>query len=1709
VNLVKTLLANASGQYLRLGAFFAFLYFFNVGSYNSVVAAIPPNTPVINVVTATYSVSGKALSVSATSAVNTASRTPATVSFLGAVPAGYQGAQGTAVNAGACLVGGNNWQAQQNIQSAFAGAISLPNVVNTVASNTFSGRDVAIVALTDFDQNRDPLLVEKVTVEVISGNDKETLQLSESGPSTGYFVGYVQLTRQSSSQGDCRLGVGLNETIRARYTDVNDSTDSVNAGALVDPYGLVFNSLNGDPVNGAIVTILNVLTGQPAVVFGDDGVSSYPSTYTTGNPVTDSSGVVYSLGAGRYRFPLVAPGVYRLAVLPPDGFSFPSKALDSSVKALINDASLGPAAKGESFPVPLGPAVKIDVPLDPRLGKLLVNKTTSRAQASIGDLVRYEIIVRNSDSAPVSNVIVYDVFPKGMRLRSGSLRDSTKGTAINATLSSDGRTMTAPIGVLAANGSQTMSYVLEVTAGTPLLPAVNEAYAKGAGTSSNTASATVKIVDEMLLSRSIILGTVFEGGCPASNEENGKPTNSLTGVKGARILLQDGRFSNTDVDGKWHIEGVQPGTNMVRLDNLSLPSGQKVLACNNDPRRSAANMARTIDVRPGSLNRVDFYTEKLVGSPTTSNATTSTQANKSSANKSTVELLLDAEQVVWKRDNLKPVWAYPKEGSVASESYQSFMVAHAEGQRVELEHQGRPVPGFHFEGTRVGPAIAELGKMATTLWRNVHLTNGENRFVAKIFDANNQLVGEISQILHLATAPVRVELVPSQSKLLANGRDSAVLAIRLFDAKDQPVRKDITGEFSLNSPYVVKSIADALAKNPLASATGNSPRYVVGSDGIAHITLAPTTNSGEVELLFNFGLGRTQTVRAWLQADQREWIVVGFAETSPTSKKLSEALNNASGITADPAEIHGSRIALYAKGTIPGDALLTMAYDNTKRPTAVGASPQAVAVAPFYTVYSDQSQGGIETPSKGRLYVKIEKLTFIALLGNANSGLNSSELGRYAKSMYGLKSSWQGEKFSYTAFAMQNLTSFHRDLFRADGTTGSWKLSRPSVVPFTDRVRVLTRDRLDAGSILNERILTRVADYTVDYISGQLFLAQPIASFDIALNPVTIEVEYSTENLSNDSHTIGGRAAFKPNQNVEVGLTLVNDSDAARGGKLGALDAKVKLGETTTARFEVGKSSRQDVSGTLKGDAVLAEVRHDTADLSARAYYRKTGSFYGLNEQPVSTADLQTVGADIRFKYTPTIRLESQISHQERLSTGQQADVVQARVTYLENAWHSSLGLRLGQEKDGHGLTTQLAQVLASVGYLSPDQKWALRAGAELGENRGAAIFPNRLTFEGDYRISSTLSLVASQSWTFADIRSSALSAGLKYRPWLGAEFQTGISHRQWNDGDNTVIKGSLLQTKKIDDAWTVNAQLTTARRIAGNQFTAASNTGLVPSVSVGSSSMDDFSTMGATLSYASEPWNGYARFEKRWATDRRDVLAGGISRKISDGVHMLATARLAQFAGDTQPSAQISLAHAVRHFASPWTLLSRLDWIDNNHLGNSFGTSPFSSTSSSVANTGQATNSSTISSQFGKRALLSMHWNYLDRSGFEWLNHIGYKRVLESIDAQAYGTSFSVVSTEIRQSLNTYLDIGANAAYAASFSSGVSNASYGISVGVKPMDNTLVVIGYNFRGIKDTDFYGSNQHAQGFRIWLRILLDERLLGLSRPVASAFSQGVR
>jgi hypothetical protein len=237
-------------------------------------------------------------------------------------------------------------------------------------------------------------------------------------------------------------------------------------------------------------------------------------------------------------------------------------------------------------------------------------------------------------------------------------------------------------------------------------------------------------------------------------------------------------------------------------------------------------------------------------------------------------------------------------------------------------------------------------------------------------------------------------------------------------------------------------------------------------DGLAMIELEPITESGAVILNFQFNDQRTQEVRAWLQAGQRDWILVGFAEGTAGHKTLSGNLQSLQAADAEKQLFDGNKLAFYAKGSIRGDYLLTLAYDTAKQ-TGSRQLKQAVDPNQYYTLYADASQARFDAATASRLYVKLERNQFYAMFGDYDTGLSLTELSRYSRSMNGVKSEYKGEKMGYNAFASITSQAYVKDEIPGNGTSGVYQLSRGNLVINSDKIRIETRDRYQSHLIVS------------------------------------------------------------------------------------------------------------------------------------------------------------------------------------------------------------------------------------------------------------------------------------------------------------------------------------------------------------------------------------------------------------------------------------------------------------------------------------------------------------------------------------------------------------------------------------------------------------------------------------------------------------------
>ena len=470
-------------------------------------------------------------------------------------------------------------------------------------TNIAHAGDPVFVRVVDLDRNRDGAAIETVDVRVTARatGDAEILRLSETGPNTGVFVGYVPTTANSASP-DCALDVQRNSEIEASYVDPTDDTDAARDDALVDPFGLVFDSQTGSPIDGARVRLVDVATGQPATVYGDDGVSRYPNEMVTGQVATDQGGTQYSLPAGVFRFPLVAPGNYRLEVLPPGNYAFPSQRTIPDLQTLPNAPfRLQQGSFGQSFAVTAAPAVAVDIPLDPSGNTLLLRKVAGQQMATTGDFIQYTLTLQNtSEQGSFSSVQVVDHLPSGARYRPGSLHLDGVRVADPA-LAADGSSFTFQQASLAAGQAITLRYVVEFTlAMRGMKDAINTAQAFAPGNvHSNEARSLVRMNEELFSQKGFIVGRVFEGQCDADGREQ-------SGVPNVRVYLEDGRYAITDEGGRYHFDGLDPATHTVQLDKLTLPEYLELAPCADRMGHAGRDYSQFAELRPGTLWRSDF-----------------------------------------------------------------------------------------------------------------------------------------------------------------------------------------------------------------------------------------------------------------------------------------------------------------------------------------------------------------------------------------------------------------------------------------------------------------------------------------------------------------------------------------------------------------------------------------------------------------------------------------------------------------------------------------------------------------------------------------------------------------------------------------------------------------------------------------------------------------------------------------------------------------------------------------------------------------------------------------------------------------------------------------------------------------------------------------------------------------------------------------------
>lgn len=1604
-----------------------------------------------------------------------------------------------------------------------AGALSLP----AAPTDAVNVGEILLIRVTAPLANRDPAAVDSLTVTLSgSSGDREQLTIFETGADTGVFAGAIRTASipPVPVSGDCRLSTRAGDTVQAALPGAAPGEALVSRviSVLADPFGLVFDSVDGTPVSGARVTVVDAATGRPAQVFAEDGLTPWPSSVTTGAAVTDAAGNVYPMAPGEYRFPLMAFGTYRLEVAPPAPYSAPSSAAPAALAALTRPDDGAFQIVDASFGAPLAlvtpDAVRIDIPVDrPNVGVTLT-KTASRARAQPGDAIFYTLTVTNPDPVYAQTTTrITDLPSPWLRLRRETLRIDGVARPEALTVAPDGSQFTIVPGAIPARATVRVTYAMTLRGDTPPVQVKNRAEAVDLAGNRAVAEAVLTVDRDTIAAKMTLIGRVATGPCG--------PGEDGFGIPGVRVMLEDGSFAITDRDGRYHFEGLEPGTHVVAIAPATLPEGALPLDCERSTRSAGSAISRFVTGQGGSLAVADFRAmipgfqppaQEIArgpdGNPLPVQPTPQAAPNPLAEpqRQVTTDRAASGADTDWlalgdgPTDFLFPTVDYnPRIPSIRA------VIRHKAGQKIALRINNQPVDPLAFEGTRGGPGNA----WGVSVWRGIPLSGARNVLTATVTNADGSVAVELAREVRFVSAPWRAEIVPARSVLVADGKTRPVAAVRFTDRQGRPVRSGVTGAFTVGEPYQSAAMLDRLQLGQLtgnATGAGAGATWTIeGDDGIALIELAPTMVSGPLHLDFNFvdeSLARRQQLQGWVAPGDLPFTLVGLAEASVGGKTVADQMERSGRFDSDLGD--KGRVAFYAKGRVLGKALLTVAYDSAK----AKAGQRLLGVidpSAYYTIYADGSTRRYDAASTEKLYVRLEAEAFYALYGDFATGFDQTLLARYQRTMTGVKAETRIGAFHAQAFAAEVASRYRREEIQGAGISGPYALSDRNILANSEKVAIEVRDRLRSEVIVSRRELSRFIDYDIDVLSGTLRFREPVLSRDFDLNPQFIVVDYeAADGFGQARWNAGGRADVtlgKTNE-IRIGATGISDrGDGPRTG-LAAIDVRARIGAATEIRAEAAVSRREGAAST----GWLVEAEHRSGKLDVLAYARQTDRDFGTGQQNGVELGRRKFGVDGRYVLDEKASFVARSWYDESTTDPSRRFAVQSDFIYRGLSGEGRIGIAHITDRlaDGRTATSTVLEGSASKRLLGNRLELGVGTSIALG-NTGSIDLPTRQRFRARYALTDAVRLVGNYEIANGDtIRARDFNLGFELSPWAGARMVSTIGRQDIAEaGSRSYAAFGVAQSLALTPRLTLDATIDGNRKLGGATVADLVNP-LQPAASGGFLSQsgarfEDFTAITLGLGWRVADWSATLRGEWRGGEfANRKGLTAGVIRQLGDGVTVGGGASWTK-ASDANAAAseviQAALAAAFRPAHSDFAALGKLEFrgdkVTNALLGQ---LAPVGQAALTV--NGDARSDRLIAS-------LSTNWRPEGEEDGRQVRRteigvfVGARYNLDRLERQDVTSTALVAGLDARIGVGERIEVGGSATVRATLPNGATSFAIGPQIAISPARNTLLTLGYNIRGFRDADFSAARHTEEGIYASVKIKLDSEtfsFLGLGR-----------
>lgn len=1585
-----------------------------------------------------------------------------------------------------------------------------------------------------------------VNISILStSGDAESITIRETGPATGVFIGSIRSSFVDTARGsDCRILTKPGDRLEIIATTI-DMPDAplvrTTVDVALDQVGHVFDSSDGSPLDGVKITLVDAVSGAPARVYSDDGVTPWPSTVISGENIVDAGGTPHPIRRGEYRFPVIPDGIYRLVIDPPSPLIAPSLApvplLGNLMRTDGKRFAISDASFSRTFEVKGFEGIQADIPVDQPAGAISIDKSSSKSSALPGDVIMFTVNLRNQSRVVARAVQLVDTPSSHLRYRPNTVRINGKQPADGTVqFSPDGKTMTINLSEITSFGSVRITYAMSVRADANAGQAFNRARVMAYGGPPSSAGVYIKVEREDLASRATFLGRVIAGACTTAGKG--------IGIPGVRVMMEDGSFSITDADGRYRFEGVVPGNHVLQVAPSTLPQGGRFVDCARSTRSAGSAISRFVSGQGGNIAVADFHAEipetalksiaqssaagkaapvaadgekpapdlttvsnPTLGNPTPGNPTLGSPSAATLSQEQISRLTDDERRKLDDEDSRRAAGGATDWMNIGAGPTEFLFPAvdhnpRAPAVRVVIRHQPNETVELQAEGKTVDPitldsfGISESGAYAVSIWRGIPIDGDDTRLTAIIRDQNGTVVQTLTRDVHFASVPAKVEFLQDKSNLVADGKTKPVVALRVLDRFGKPLHSGLTGDFTLSSPY---ESAEALAARQSRSISGMDqmkPRWFLkGDDGIAYVELAPTMSSGKLRMTFEFKNGtqkRRQELETWIQPGKVDWTIVGLAEAGAGSRDIASSMERNKPFNSDLGD--NARIALYMRGQIVKGLLVTGTYDSAKQrdeQSLLGSiDPRA-----YYTVFADSADRRFDASSREKLYLRVEGKGFTGFYGDFQAGFDQTQLARYQRAATGIRAEAISGGLQTTVFAARIASTHRRDEIQGAGITGPYRLSSRSFVAGSEVVVLEVRDRLRSEVIVSRKPLTRFVDYEIDLLSGSITFREPILSRDPAFNPQFVIIDYEIGEFGRGGNVnAGARASFTTkNGNIRIGATALTDTNAtdSKRSNLGGVDVRARIGANTEARAEIARSFTENGHA----NAWLVEAEHHSGKLDVLAYVRSADMRFGLGQMSGAERGRRKIGLDTNYRMNENVALTASAWNDTSLNSGGHRNALQLGASFRSKLSDARIGVSMMQDTQANGERNTSTTADISVSRRFFDNKLELSAGTSLAVAKAkAADLPSRYRMGLRYAVTRNIRLIGSYELSKGEaVNTRSGRAGLEITPWTGGRVTTSYGRETTTDNKRAFASVGATQSMQITPRLTADVSVESVRTLSNiytRRFNAEHPNSSGGALGDGAALTDDFTAASLGLSWRSGRWVVNNRVEWRnGKLENRRGLHLSVIRQIGEGSMFGGTVtwtNARKVGGASSTSFNSALAFAYRPIGSTINVLGKVelrsDMVSNASKGEQL-------TGSQLLVEGDAKTTRVIGS-------MAMNWSpyseedgsFYQRSELGLFGAVRYN--FDTIEGMNLAGATVISGVDARLGLGQHFEIGGRASVRASFADGTTSYSTGPEVGVSPTRDMLLTFGYNVTGYHDQDFAAAQYTNAGPYAGIRLKFD-------------------